>query len=541
MKRLFSLAALFICVSTLGILGSTPDAAALPDDPGDQYWEAAPSVPAINGQVYALAVYNGLLIAGGQFTIACDPVATNIAAWNGTTWAALGTGTNGAVTALTVFNSALIAGGSFTTAGGVTANYMASWNGSAWSSLASYAGSPPAQAVKALTVYNGKLAVGTDYAVQTWTGYAWAFLGFLEPYNNMQRLDALTVFDNRLIAGGTFRMYGSEAYCVAAWDGYSWASTGSTCWWVLALGVYDNRLFVGGGFGLLDAWDGSTWSHISTGFGDYAVIWCLTVYRGKLIAAGDLFEGSCNNIASWDGSAWSALGSGTDKVILALSVFQDGEHDKLAVGGQFDVAGNKASPRFALWYPTVPVAVLIAEFNARPVNDGIALAWTLSYNEGIRGYRIYRSRGDDPTECALTDDLLDAAAREYIDRTALPGERYRYTLAVVNAAGGEVRSSAMEAGLPRLAARLDQNAPNPFNPTTSIRYTIPYASRVTMRIYSASGSLVRTLIDETMPAGTWNATWDGRSDGGAPVASGAYFCHMSADKTTLSIKMLLLR
>jgi peptidoglycan hydrolase-like amidase len=86
---------------------------------------------------YALTVYNGELIAGGEFTYAGGVTCNGIARWNGSQWQPLGTGMNGSLRcrALTVYNGELIAGGWFTTAGGVTCNYIARWNGSQWQPL----------------------------------------------------------------------------------------------------------------------------------------------------------------------------------------------------------------------------------------------------------------------------------------------------------------------------------------------------------------------------------------------------------------------
>ncbi|MFH1748250.1 MAG: hypothetical protein ABIG44_14545, partial [Planctomycetota bacterium] len=86
--------------------------------------------------VLALTVYNGELIAGGYFTTAGGVSANCIAKWNGTSWAPLGTGMaefpgsgfSPAVGALAVYNGALIAVGNFAVAGDVTANHIAKWS-----------------------------------------------------------------------------------------------------------------------------------------------------------------------------------------------------------------------------------------------------------------------------------------------------------------------------------------------------------------------------------------------------------------------------
>ena len=91
------------------------------------------SAPAWTARVYALAVSGSTLYAGGDFTSAGGAPANHIAAWNGSSWSALGSGMDGyAVYALAVSGSTLYAGGDFTTAGGVPANHIAAWNGSSW-------------------------------------------------------------------------------------------------------------------------------------------------------------------------------------------------------------------------------------------------------------------------------------------------------------------------------------------------------------------------------------------------------------------------
>jgi hypothetical protein len=96
-------------------------------------------------------------------------------------------------------------------------------------------------------------------------------------------------------------------------------------------------------------------------------------------------------------------------------------------------------------------------------------------------------------------------------------------------------------GTPRALA-LGQNVPNPFNPTTSISYDVPAGgARVTLRIYDATGRLVRTLVDEQRPAGTHSVTWDGRNATGASVSSGVYFYQMVSGSFTESRRMVLLK
>jgi hypothetical protein len=111
----------------------------------DANWSSMnPGVPGTDGSVEAAVVDDsGNLYIGGSFSIAGNAPANNIAKWNGSSWAALGSGMRGGpnnqtvVSALAVSGGDLYAGGGFTVAGGSAANYIAKWNGSSWSSLGS--------------------------------------------------------------------------------------------------------------------------------------------------------------------------------------------------------------------------------------------------------------------------------------------------------------------------------------------------------------------------------------------------------------------
>ena len=91
------------------------------------------------------------------------------------------------------------------------------------------------------------------------------------------------------------------------------------------------------------------------------------------------------------------------------------------------------------------------------------------------------------------------------------------------------------------ATRLAQNVPNPFNPSTSIAFTLSSREHVTVAIYDASGALVRTLLDEVRPAGDHDVQWDGRDGRGHVMSSGVYFYRMTAGGSTESKKMTLLK
>jgi hypothetical protein len=78
--------------------------------------------------------------------------------------------------------------------------------------------------------------------------------------------------------------------------------------------------------------------------------------------------------------------------------------------------------------------------------------------------------------------------------------------------------------------------PNPFNPTTTISFTLPEANRVTLSVYDISGKLVTTLVDGYREAGVQQVTFDGSN-----LASGIYFCRIQASNLTAMQKLVLMK
>lgn len=90
--------------------------------------------------------------------------------------------------------------------------------------------------------------------------------------------------------------------------------------------------------------------------------------------------------------------------------------------------------------------------------------------------------------------------------------------------------------------RLENAYPNPFNPSTNIRFSIPTNEKVRLEIYDIQGKLVNSLIDsEFMDAGTYESKWDGKNNRGETVSSGIYIARLTTGKFIKSIKMNLLK
>ncbi|MCB0307700.1 MAG: T9SS type A sorting domain-containing protein, partial [Calditrichaeota bacterium] len=91
------------------------------------------------------------------------------------------------------------------------------------------------------------------------------------------------------------------------------------------------------------------------------------------------------------------------------------------------------------------------------------------------------------------------------------------------------------------ASSLAQNVPNPFNPSTTIRFALPRPGEVQLHIYDVRGRLLRSLVDGPLDAGQHAVTWQGRDGAGERVASGVYFCRLVTEDQTFTRKMTLLK
>ena len=85
------------------------------------------------------------------------------------------------------------------------------------------------------------------------------------------------------------------------------------------------------------------------------------------------------------------------------------------------------------------------------------------------------------------------------------------------------------------------NYPNPFNPSTTISYSLPQEGKVSLKIYNVKGQLVKQLIDGSQPEGYYEVVWNGKDNAGRSVASGIYYYRINACGKTINKKMLLLK
>jgi hypothetical protein len=94
---------------------------------------------------------------------------------------------------------------------------------------------------------------------------------------------------------------------------------------------------------------------------------------------------------------------------------------------------------------------------------------------------------------------------------------------------------------PPMRFSLGQASPNPFNPVTTIPYSLDRGGHATLRIIDVQGRVVRTLVNGVLDPGQYHAAWDGHGAGGRPVGSGVYFAELEAGSQTARRKLVRLK
>ncbi len=131
---------------------------------------------------------------------------------------------------------------------------------------------------------------------------------------------------------------------------------------------------------------------------------------------------------------------------------------------------------------------------------------------------------------AIKENLDDAGNIEKLDFSQNP-QRF-YIISITDSGNnlpGVIKTS------------LKQNFPNPFNPITTINYSLAEEGDVELIVYNIKGQKVKTLVAGNQTAGLYNAIWDGKDNVGKTVSSGVYLYRLSTGKKTLNKKMLLLK
>jgi len=199
------------------------------------------------------------------------------------------------------------------------------------------------------------------------------------------------------------------------------------------------------------------------------------------------------------------------------------------------------------------VPVELASFTAAVAGSDVSLVWITATETNNFGFDIQRKLVESDSWEKI--DFVEGNGTtttpvhyQYTDQS-LPAGVYNYRLKQIDTDGSFEFSPriTVEVGVPEAFA-LNQNFPNPFNPSTTINYQISTAvlndalsTEITLTIFNILGARVLTLVNEEQGPGFYSVVWNGKDSEGLQVPSGVYIYQLSAGSFIKTHKMLFMK
>jgi hypothetical protein len=190
-----------------------------------------------------------------------------------------------------------------------------------------------------------------------------------------------------------------------------------------------------------------------------------------------------------------------------------------------------------------------------PLRQGQSYCDVAGLGEGDGDCNCTTEGPDGYSDLLLKFSNQEIAATRLILSIPVPGEKWTLTMTGELDDGTDFQFSdcvtfvgepprSVNEGRPVLLTgetRLMGASPNPFNPAPTIAFELAVPGNASISIYDVSGRLVRSLVDENLPAGMHEVIWNGRDGNGAMAASGVYFYRLNTGEIVQTRKMVLLR
>lgn len=189
------------------------------------------------------------------------------------------------------------------------------------------------------------------------------------------------------------------------------------------------------------------------------------------------------------------------------------------------------------------IPVELTSFSASQLNGEITLLWSTATETNNSGFEIERKESLNGWSSIgfVKGNGTTTNAQDYTfsDKPEKAG-KYAYRLKQIDFDGTFAYSDIVEVEIIPTVYKLNNNYPNPFNPTTVISYSLPIDAFVTLRIYNSIGEMVNELVNEYQAAGQYDIQFTSYSHGQS-LPSGIYFTELRANENVQRIKMMLLK
>ncbi|MBD3179112.1 MAG: T9SS type A sorting domain-containing protein [Candidatus Latescibacteria bacterium] len=189
-------------------------------------------------------------------------------------------------------------------------------------------------------------------------------------------------------------------------------------------------------------------------------------------------------------------------------------------------------------------ATMITSTGCERSDGQVVLNWSASTDPGFAGFDIYRGPGPEYSNMVKRNYYpITGSNGEYhfIDRGIESSEDYYYYIVESNDPGGLRYGPVISSGGASHPGRLGANYPNPFNPSTTIPFTVGSGSNVSIAFYDASGRMVSSADLGYRHAGDYTYTWNPSAAAEDNLPSGVYYCRLSIGKNRFTRKLVLLR
>ena len=188
-----------------------------------------------------------------------------------------------------------------------------------------------------------------------------------------------------------------------------------------------------------------------------------------------------------------------------------------------------------------PLPVELNSFTSTVINNTVKLNWTTATEVNSSSFDVEKTTINKENWISLSSIKASGNSNSpknysFVDRNIISG-KYNYRLKMVDNDGTFKYSTAIEANISEpYKFALEQNFPNPFNPSTTISFTLPLISRVVLSIYNELGQKVAELFNGEKAAGSHSIEWNAGN-----FNSGIYFYELKTEKYSLTKKLILMK